>query len=421
MRGDRQLYTYVKSPPDGRHDMVLCIFLLAVCLAYNSYTSVTYLTSFNHGIFDFAWRPIGRDFVNYWTAGVAVLEGLVMMIFDVGEFHAYQEHLLGHPFSEHNWSYPPHMLLLVWPFGFLPYVWALAAWSFVTLGLYLWAATTGRQDRHIILLALLLAPATFANFAGGQNGFITGALLICGLRLLGPKPILAGILFGVLTVKPQLGLLLPFALLAARQWSAILSASVTTLVLVGLSVVLFGWESWQAYITQVIPLQTEIMNERPGIFLAMMPSAYMGLRLLEVEPLLRNAVQGIFALIALAGVVWAFARSADDELKFGVLAVGTFLASPYGFNYDMTTVSLAVILVALRGVRHGFLPGERVFLAMGWLLPTAVLWLNANHLPFGAPILLGCFGYFLVRIHHSLKLESNRGFTWAKAGGALQS
>src|SRR3546814_7594488 len=83
------------------------------------------------------------------------------------------------------------------------------------------------------------------------------------------------------------------------------------------------------------------MNERHGVFLVMMPSAYMALRLFEVEPLLRIAVQAVFAIVALAGVAWAFARSEDCDLKFAILAVGTFLASPYSFNYDMTTVSLA--------------------------------------------------------------------------------
>src|SRR3546814_8773713 len=109
------------------------------------------------------------------------------------------------------------MLLLVWPFGQLPYIWSLAVWSFLWLGLYLWTSIVGRSDTKILLLALLLAPATFANFSDGQNGFLTGALLIGGLRLLGTKPIVAGILFGILTVKPQLGIRLPFALLAARR------------------------------------------------------------------------------------------------------------------------------------------------------------------------------------------------------------
>src|SRR5690606_34052194 len=116
MQDERRLTGILENPPDARNDTVLFVFLLAACLAYNCYTSVVYLTSFSHGIFDFAWRPIGRDFVNYWTAGVAVFDGMIPQIFDVNQFHPYQERLLGSPFAEHNWSYPPHMLLVVWPF-----------------------------------------------------------------------------------------------------------------------------------------------------------------------------------------------------------------------------------------------------------------------------------------------------------------
>src|SRR3546814_141809 len=107
------------------------------------------------------------------------------------------------------------MLLLVWPFGQLPYIWSLAAWSFLWLGLYLWTSIVGRSDTQILLLALLLAPATFANFSGRQHVFLSGPLLIGGLRLLGTISSVPGILFGLLTVTPPLGILLPFALLPA--------------------------------------------------------------------------------------------------------------------------------------------------------------------------------------------------------------
>src|SRR3546814_8857193 len=104
----------------------------------------------------------------------------------------------------------------------------------------------------------------------------------------------------------------------------------------------------------------------------------MALRLFEVEPLLRIAVQAVFAIVALAGVAWAFACSEDCDLKFAILSVGTFLASPYSFNYEMTTVSLAVALLVMRGLREGFLPGERVAISSAWLVPAAIQWRQAN-------------------------------------------
>ncbi|MEO3429987.1 glycosyltransferase family 87 protein [Pelagibius sp. CAU 1746] len=409
------------SPAAARNDKLLCAFLLLVSLAYSGFAAFDYFSYFEEGLFDFTLRPVGRDFVNYWTAGSAVLDGLVPQVFDVSFYHAYQERLFDHEVTDYNWSYPPHMLLLVWPLGALSYLWALAAWSLVLLLLYLWAAASGRQQAALVAVALLAAPATFECLTSGQNGFLTGALLIGGLRLLGPRPVLAGILFGILTIKPQLGLLLPFALLAARQWTAIAAAGLTTLVLVGISIAVFGWGAWEAYFELVVPTQSEILTERTAPYLKMMPSAYIGMRLIDAEPLLRNAAQILMSGVALAGVVWVFRRSTDADLKFAVIAVGAFLASPYAFDYDMTAVMLAVVLVTLRGLRDGFLPGERIALAATWSLPSTVFWLNAVHLPVGALILLSCFVCLLARNARAVKGESRRGFVWAKSSQRLAS
>ena len=178
---------------------------------------------------------------------------------------------------------------------------------------------------------------------------------------------------------------------------------------------------WRSYFDLAIPHQAVVMNERNGVFLFMTPSVYMGLRLLEVEPLLRNGIQAAFLIIALAGVIWTFARSKDDVLKFGVLAVGTFLASPYGFNYDMTTVSLAVVLIAVRALREGFQPGERLALAATWLLPTAIALFNAARVPIGSLILLLCFACLLIRVRHELKGAGLCGFPRAEPPEAASS
>ena len=395
-----------RGPDSYRSDAVFCLFILAVCLIYNAHALFTYFASISEGILDFAGRPIGRDFINYWTGGHAVFDGMYPDIFDVSLYHPYQERLLGTDFADHNWSYPPHILLLLWPLGLLPYVPALVLWSIVTLSAYLWACLAFSRLRWPLVPALLLAPATFICLTGGQNGFLTGALLIGGFGLLRRHPVLAGVLFGILTIKPQLGILIPFALLAARQWTAIASASLTAAALVGGSVFLFGAESWKAYFDLVAPLQTMIMNEGRGSFLTMMPSAYIGLRLLGVEQDLRTVVQALLAIGALAAVLWVFARSRDWSLQLAVLAVGTFIASPYAFNYDMTTVSLAVALVALRGLDSGFLPGERIVLAVTWLLPITVQWMNAVGVPLGTPILATCFVYLLLRVRAGIQSVS---------------
>jgi len=86
------------------------------------------------------------------------------------------------------------------------------------------------------------------NIFAGQNGFLTSALMIAGLAQLGRRPILSGVCFGLLTIKPQLGLLLPLMLLLTGQWRAIAAAVVTTAALVVATGLLFGFDIWPQYV-----------------------------------------------------------------------------------------------------------------------------------------------------------------------------
>jgi hypothetical protein len=86
-----------------------------------------------------------------------------------------------------------------------------------TLGLYLWA-TVGRGWFSPLTAAALVAPTTTITAVAGQAGFLCAALLVGGFRLAAGRPIAAGILFGLATYKPQMGILVPVALISARLW-----------------------------------------------------------------------------------------------------------------------------------------------------------------------------------------------------------
>ncbi len=99
---------------------------------------------------------IGRDFVNMWMGAHAALSVHLHAIFD---FPSYSRalHALFPRLPEHNWSYPPSVLLFVWPLGLLPYFTALAVWSL--LGLLVWALAAYRWSGERIELAFLLLAA----------------------------------------------------------------------------------------------------------------------------------------------------------------------------------------------------------------------------------------------------------------------
>src|SRR5262249_24072486 len=147
------------------------------------------------------------------------------------------------PLNGHPWVYPPTFLLLLLPFGLLPPLASLAAFltsGFVALIAALRLHAAGGLPYGILLFTIVLCPAVPFNVMTGQNAFFTAALLLAGFGILGGRPVLAGALLGFLSVKPQLWLMVPVALLAAREWRALAAAAATALLLALLTLPVFG-------------------------------------------------------------------------------------------------------------------------------------------------------------------------------------
>ncbi len=298
--------------------------------------------------------------------------------------------MLGGDYPEHYWSYPPHVLLFIWPLGLLPYLAAYAVWCIVGVALYLWACSAALPRRDFIFLAA--APAVAVCIFFGQNGFYTAALLIGGLANRERRPILAGILFGILTVKPQLGLLLPLMLVLERRWAVIAAAIITTTVLIVVTALLFGVDIWIEFWRQVVPQQQWLTKHGAGLLFAMVPSVYFGARLMHVPENVAWAGQIIVATLALSAVTWAYWRHRDPDLSLALLLAATFLVTPYILNYDMVVLGFAVAL--LRGRAAGKFD-HRLLLAV-WTLPVTMMIAAAAFIPLG-PVVLSAFAVRLVR------------------------
>jgi hypothetical protein len=285
---------------------------------------------------------VGRDFVNAWLGAKLALAGDPAPHFS---FDAYQKLLQGNfgaDYPIHIWSYPPHLLLFTWPLGLMPYLTAYAVYTLFGLILYLAVASEGsRRLEHLAIL--ILAPAVTINIWAGQNGFITAALLIGGLTQLDRRPVLAGILFGLLSIKPQLGVLMPLMLLLTGRWRVIVAAAVTIAVLVIATALIFGGEVWIAYLRDAMPPQRRYAFEGFSNFMMQMPTPFMNAKVAGLPLWACFAVQGIVSAVTLAAVVWTFWRKRDPVLSVALFVTAVFTVTPYAFNYDMVVFGWVII------------------------------------------------------------------------------
>jgi alpha-1,2-mannosyltransferase len=296
---------------------------------------------------------IGRDFVNTWVGGQLALSGNPGAYFGPDAYNALLNAKFGPGYPLQIWSYPPQFMLFTWPFALMPYMAAYAVYSLLGLLLYLVVVTEGRIKADQLLL-LILAPATIVNLWCGQTGFLVAVFLVGGLASLDRRPFLAGVLFGMLSIKPQLGLLLPVMLVLTRRWRTIAAAAATAAALVAAASLAFGPKVWTDYIHDALPTQTEVVVRTFEHFMVSMPTVFMNARVAGFPMPVAVAAQIVVAAMAVAAVVWTFRRRREPVLSNMLLVTATFLVTPYAFNYDMVVFGWVAMKLLARSDNEGW-------------------------------------------------------------------
>ena len=122
--------------------------------------------------------PADRDFISFWGAAQLAIAGNPAAAYDNAALHAVQ--LTASPLAAGGlpFPYPPAFLLLLIPFGLLPFAAGLVAWACVTFRLYFAAVKRMFPDSGWLPAAF---PPVFVAAVIGQNSFLMAALLIGGL------------------------------------------------------------------------------------------------------------------------------------------------------------------------------------------------------------------------------------------------
>jgi hypothetical protein len=342
---------------------------------YGSGTVVAYAIGLVIRIFRHSWlffadgKPSCIDFSHYWVSGALAGSGDRALVYDFSTFSAARAALGGaDPCSVpvlNQFVYPPTYLFFTYPLGLMPYITAFAAWTVITLLLYL-VAIYLIVPRPIAISAALSPFPVFFNFFLGQNGFLLAGLMGLSLALMERRPQLSGVLLGLLTFKPQIGILFPFALLVSRRWRVVVSGMATSVVLIVTSMVVFGFQGWSSFIHALVdrganlsPMSQDSMR---------LESVYGFLWLAGISPPIALAVQLAVSGIMAAVVCWVWARPLPHSLKAAALCSAAAMATPYVHGHDLCILGIAVAFLVKDGLERGFLPGDRLVMLFSWIV-----------------------------------------------------
>lgn len=333
---------------------------------------------------------VGRDFLNLWMAGKAAWAPDPARFYDIALYQQSMAPYVGSDYSGQVWSYPPSVMLIAAPFGRLPYLPALAIWTMIGPLVFVAALRGWTRDWRLIVAALL-CPAAVFGMISGQMFYLCAALILTVLRWRHARPVAAGALLGLLTIKPQLGLFFPLLLIAERNWRAIASAALVTGLLVAVTSLIWGAATWTAYVDLGIPTQSRVLSDPEKLGAPFMPTVFMNLRTAGLSVSAAQVGQAIAAILAAGTILWAFHRP-----RFGMEhGVALFLAAalfgtPYLLSYDTLALATAVLLAAPRGNI-----GRLLTLAV-WLLPLIQLAAGSAGLP-GPALIAAAVAAYLVK------------------------
>lgn len=342
-----------------------------------------------HGLTDFQGRPLGTDFSSFYAA--AQLAGHGASPYDQTALHRVQQQIFGPDTGYFSFAYPPVFLLLIEPLGRLPYLLALLLWEGAGLALYLAGMARLKRtfapaldDNRLFWLLALGFTATFVNLTHGQNGFLIAGLFAFALSFLDERPWLAGVFFGLIICKPQLGLLIPIALAAGGRWRSFAAATATIALLCLASFARYGADAWHGFLAATTFSRIAILDQG-AVGFQKMASVFAWLRLWGAPAGLAYAAQAVAALGAAGATAWLWRSSVSLRVKAAGLLFATILATPFALDYDLMILAPAIALLAFEGLVEEFPPFQRTLLAVLWFAPIATRTLAGYaHVPFAA-------------------------------------
>ena len=299
--------------------------------------------------------PLDSDFAQYYLISRVGLERGFGAIYDLAAERVEWTRL-----GLTVWFPNPDTPALAWalaPLAALPYPVAARAWTLVLVALLLLTWRLAAPDRGRLWhlgLAIAFYPVMFA-VALGQVVLVVAAAVALGCHLLRrDRQVAAGLVLSAIALKPQLALVVPFALLAAGYRRAFGTWAAISLALAAAAVVSLGPAGTTRYLGRLVSAGSTVETAR-----ALLVNTDLTVRAIAHQPALAWATEALLAAVAI--VVARRRRGSGPELPVAAGIVGSLLFTPFIHVQDLTMLLVAGWL-HLRSRREA-----AAFLAVGYV------------------------------------------------------
>jgi alpha-1,2-mannosyltransferase len=315
--------------------LTYCRVLLAV-----EVVGFLFLVAGTYGLIVPLAGPTSTDFVSFYAAGALADAGTPELAYDRAAHDLAEQRATAAGIEYRFFYYPPVFLLLCAALAHLPYLAAFLLFEVATLALCLIVMREILAERGwSAIIPVLAFPAAFWTLGLGQNSFLTAALFGAGTLWIDHRPILAGFCFGALCYKPHFALLVPVALLAGQHWRALAASLGSAAALCGLSLVVFGWQTWQGFVAAATGSHATYASGR--INFGGLVTPFGGVLLAGGTPNAAFMAQAAATLGAGLLVAFVWRRGLPLPIRAPTLAAATLVAVPVALIYDLMLATVA--------------------------------------------------------------------------------
>lgn len=308
------------------------------------------------------------------------------------------------------WKYnePLALSFLVYPLSHLPLAAAVAVWVFASAaalgasGVLMWRqrGAVAPLLAFAVIVSLLCNDVTQINFWLAQNDPILLLIFLFGLaRLRGGHEVSAGLLFGIVALKPQLVFLVFAVLLFQHRWRVAAAMFASAVTLWAVSLVTIGSACAVTYFHSASALgELEVSTGLPTTLADLTHKVFPS----EV----------LFAVLSVCavGLLWRL-RKIELELAIAVALAFALAIGLHVLWYDMLFLAPLGMLFARRFPLTMF--------AMGWLFSMALLTDEVTRIDRTSPVSLLELGLLAVAAATVMVIKSaqeNSGFGPSLAG-----
>jgi len=265
----------------------------------------------------------GIDFHTYEAAGVVGVQAGWAHLYDQGMVKLAQLDLVPAQRTQPFLS-PPPVAWITAPLSVLPYWLAFAAWTFLTLGAFALAlaySTSYRGWPRLVAVGAALVPWWVLHAVGvGQVVPLVAAGMLVAWRLLRDRrDVLAGVALGLILLKPNTAMFVPFVLLATGRLRTFVAWLCVAVAVVGISVASLGSAGVSGYFGD--------LSHLPGGANALTLNGTLGLT--------GGVAVAVRVIIVLAAFVTAYKARSSPGTAIVLGALASLITAPYLHGSDL--------------------------------------------------------------------------------------